>query len=127
MYNFKGFTEKANDVLNNAINISSSMGHTYVGTEHLLLALTEETSGIAGNTLQEAGVSSKELRSLIENTIGVGSKSVVTVDDFTPRTKRVMQGAVLLANRMGHGFVGTEHLLLAILSDNDSYSVKFSG
>ena len=125
MYNFKGFTEKANDVLNNAINISSSMGHTYVGTEHLLLALTEETSGIAGNTLQEAGVSSKELRSLIENTIGVGSKSVVTVDDFTPRTKRVMQGAVLLANRMGHGFVGTEHLLLAILSDNDSYSVKF--
>ncbi len=125
MYNFKGFTQKANDVLNNAISISSDMGHTYVGTEHLLLALAQESTGLAGAALQEAGVNAEELKNLIENTIGIGSKSVVSIDDFTPRTKRVMQGAVLLANRMGHGFVGTEHLLLAILSDNDSYSVKF--
>ena len=125
MYNFKGFTQKANDALNNAISISSHMGHTYVGTEHLLLALTEESDGIAGTVLEQAGVTSSELRKLIENTMGTGSPSVVTVDDFTPRTKRVMQNALLIANRIGHNFVGTEHLLLAILSDNDSYSVRF--
>ncbi|MDD6644651.1 MAG: ATP-dependent Clp protease ATP-binding subunit [Oscillospiraceae bacterium] len=125
MYNFNGFTQKANNVLNNAISISSHMGHTYVGTEHLLLALTEENDGIAGTVLAQAGVTSSELRKLIENTMGTGSPSVVTVDDFTPRTKRVMQKALLIANRIGHNFVGTEHLLLAILSDNDSYSVRF--
>ena len=125
MYNFNGFTQKANDVLNNAISISSHMGHTYVGTEHLLLALTEENEGVAGTVLTQAGITSSELRKLIENTMGTGSPSVVTVDDFTPRTKRVMQKALLIANRIGHNFVGTEHLLLAILSDNDSYSVRF--
>ena len=125
MYNFNGFTQKANNVLNNAISISSHMGHTYVGTEHLLLALTEENEGIASTVLAQAGVTSSELRKLIENTMGTGSPSVVTVDDFTPRTKRVMQKALLIANRIGHNFVGTEHLLLAILSDNDSYSVRF--
>ncbi|MCH5202277.1 MAG: ATP-dependent Clp protease ATP-binding subunit [Oscillospiraceae bacterium] len=125
MYNFKGFTEKANDVLNNAISLSSEMGHTYVGTEHLLLALAMESTGLASTVLAENGVSPYELRKLIENTIGVGATSVVTVDDFTPRTKRVMQKAVIIASRIGHSFVGTEHLLMAILSDNDSYSVKF--
>ncbi|MGN1131698.1 MAG: ATP-dependent Clp protease ATP-binding subunit [Ruminococcus sp.] len=125
MYNFNGFTQKANNVLNNAISISSHMGHTYVGTEHLLLALTEEGDGIASTVLTQAGITSAELRKVIENTMGTGSPSVVTVDDFTPRTKRVMQKALLIANRIGHNFVGTEHLLLAILSDNDSYSVRF--
>ena len=75
MYNFKGFTQKANDALNNAISISSHMGHTYVGTEHLLLALTEESDGIAGTVLEQAGVTSSELRKLIENTMGTGSPS----------------------------------------------------
>lgn len=125
MYNFKGFTQKANEALNNAIHISSLLGHTYVGTEHLLLAMAEEDAGVASTVLKESGVNSGELRKLIENTIGVGSQSVVTVEDFTPRTKRVMQQAVLIASRMGHGFVGTEHLLLALISDKDSYSVKF--
>lgn len=125
MYNFKGFTQKANDVMNSAIAISSQMGHTYVGTEHLLLALVEEGTGLAAAVLSDAGVKADELRDKIETTIGVGAPSVVTVEDFTPRTKRVMQKAVIIASRIGHSFVGTEHLLLAILSDNDSYSVKF--
>ncbi len=125
MYNFKGFTQKANDVMNSAIAISSQMGHTYVGTEHLLLALVEEGTGLAAAVLTDAGVKADELRNKIETTIGIGAPSVVTVEDFTPRTKRVMQKAVIIASRIGHSFVGTEHLLLAILSDNDSYSVKF--
>lgn len=125
MYNFKGFTQKANEVLNNAIKISSNMGHTYVGTEHLLLALAQNSDGLSGAMLKEAGLNPDELKNLIETTIGVGTQSVVTVDDFTPRTKRVMQKAMYIANRIGNNYVGTEHLLLAILSDNDSYSVRF--
>jgi ATP-dependent Clp protease ATP-binding subunit ClpC len=125
MYSFKGFTQKANAALNNAIYIASQMGHTYVGTEHLLLAMAEEDEGVASSILKEAGVDSTELRKLMENTIGVGTQSVLSVEDFTPRTKRVMQQAVVYASRIGHGFVGTEHLLMALISDTDSYSVRF--
>lgn len=125
MYSFKGFTQKANDILNMALTIASEMGHTYVGTEHLLLAIAESNSGLASTVLKESGLDSLELRTKIENTIGVGSQTVLTVEDFTPRTKRVMQNSVLIASRIGHGFVGTEHLLIALLSESDSYSVRF--
>lgn len=125
MYNFKGFTQKANDALNSAIKVASELGHTYVGTEHLLLALTQDKEGFASTILSQSGVKETDLRNAIEHTIGVGSKSVLSIEDFTPRLKRVMQKAVYIANRIGNNFVGTEHLLLAILSDNDSYSVRF--
>ena len=125
MYNFKGFTQKANDALNGAIKVASELGHTYVGTEHLLLALTQDKEGFASTILSQSGVKETDLRNAIEHTIGVGSKSVLSIEDFTPRLKRVMQKAVYIANRIGNNFVGTEHLLLAILSDNDSYSVSF--
>lgn len=125
MYNFKGFTQKANDALNDAIKVASELGHTYVGTEHLLLALTQDKEGFASTILSQSGVKETDLRNAIEHTIGVGSKSVLSIEDFTPRLKRVMQKAVYIANRIGNNFVGTEHLLLAILSDNDSYSVRF--
>ncbi len=125
MYNFKGFTQKANDALNGAIKVASELGHTYVGTEHLLLALTQDKEGFASTILSQSGVKETDLRNAIEHTIGVGSKSVLSIEDFTPRLKRVMQKAVYIANRIGNNFVGTEHLLLAILSDNDSYSVRF--
>lgn len=125
MYNFKGFTQKANDALNGAIKVASDLGHTYVGTEHLLLALSQDKEGFASTILSQSGVKETDLRNLIEQTIGVGSRSVVSIEDFTPRLKRVMQKALLIANKIGNNFVGTEHLLLAIISDNDSYSVRF--
>ena len=91
----------------------------------MLLALTQDKEGFASTILSQSGVKETDLRNAIEHTIGVGSKSVLSIEDFTPRLKRVMQKAVYIANRIGNNFVGTEHLLLAILSDNDSYSVRF--
>ncbi len=125
MYNFKGFTKKANDALNIAIEEAGNMGHTYIGTEHLLLSLIEEGTGVAATVLMECGLKADVLREKIKEAIGVGKRISLSPDDFTPRTKRVMQAAVLASSRIGHNFVGTEHLLIAILSEQDSYAVRF--
>ena len=125
MYNFKGFTQKANDALNIAISQASSMGHTYIGTEHLLLGLALEGSGVAAVVLKSSGLQGDNLTALIKSSVGVGNVTSLTPDDFTPRSKRVMQNAVMYSARIGHNFVGTEHLLMAILSEGDSFAVRF--
>ena len=125
MYNFKGFTEKANTALNLAVLCAQEMGHTYVGTEHILYGLVKEDTGVAAVVLNECGLSAEILENYIETNIGKGSKTILTPDDFTPRTKRVMQMAVLNSAKLGHNFVGTEHLLMSVLSETDSYAVRF--
>ncbi len=125
MYSFKCFTQKANEAMNLAIDGASKMGHTYIGTEHLLLGLLEEQTGVAAETLTECGLQADILKSKIETTIGKGTKTSLTPEDFTPRTKRVMQTAIITSAQVGHSFVGTEHLLVALLSERDSYAVKF--
>lgn len=125
MYNFKGFTEKANTALNIALESAQELGHTYVGTEHILLGLLKEGSGVASVVLSECGLDETTLYNHIVDCIGKGSMSVLTVDDFTPRTKRVMQMAVVNSAKMGHNYVGTEHLLISVLSERDSYAVRF--
>ena len=125
MYNFKGFTQKANTALNLSITCAQDMGHTYVGTEHILLGLLKENTGVAAVVLSDCGLDDITLYNHIADSIGKGAQTVLTADDFTPRTKRVMQMAVLNSARMGHNFVGTEHLLVSILSESDSYAVRF--
>ena len=124
MYYFKGFTKKANEALNIAIDEAGDMGHTYIGTEHLLLALMEEGSGVAATVLRNCGLDENVLRDKIREMIGTGERMSLSPDDFTPRTKHVMQAAVMTSAKIGHNFVGTEHLLIAILSEKDSYAVK---
>ncbi len=125
MYSFKGFTQKANDALNIAIEQAGGMGHTYVGTEHILLGLIMEGSGVAAATLTECGLSEQAMHDKIKEYVGVGERISLSPDDFTPRTKRVLQAAVVASARIGHNFVGTEHLLIAVLSEQDSYAVRF--
>ena len=125
MYEFKGFTQKANEAINLALKNASEMGHTYVGTEHLLLGLIEEGTGVAATVLEESGLTKEEYKEKIQESTGTGSKTVLTPEDLTPRTKRVMQMAMVISSRMGNSYVGTEHLLLAILSESDSYAVRF--
>lgn len=125
MYNFKGFTQKANTALNLSITCAQDMGHTYVGTEHILLGLLKENTGVAAVVLSDCGLDDITLYNHIADNVGKGAPTVLTSDDFTPRTKRVMQMAVLNSARMGHNFVGTEHLLVSILSESDSYAVRF--
>ncbi|MGN0502771.1 MAG: ATP-dependent Clp protease ATP-binding subunit [Ruminococcus sp.] len=125
MYEFRGFTQKANSALNLAIESAQDMGHTYVGTEHILLGLLSEGTGVAAAALEQCGVTGDALRDKISTTDGAGMKTTLTPDDFTPRTKRVLKAAMLASARMGNNYVGTEHLLLAVISESDSYAVSF--
>ena len=121
-YTFKGFTEKANKAMNLAIESAVRMGHSYIGTEHILLGLCKEQSGIAYTALRDSGVTVEKLESMMEFD---GSIVSLTPEDFTPRTKRVIQTAMAYSARSGSGYVGTEHLLLALLTDSDSYAIRF--
>ena len=125
MYRFNGFTQKANNALNLAIQSAEELGHTYIGSEHILLGLLREESGVAATVLKDLGLTADALEELMKQKIGSGMNSHLSTDDFTPRTKRILQIAVMEAARMGHNYVGTEHLLLALLEESDSYAVYF--
>ncbi len=125
MYEFKNFTQKANKALNLAMTCAGEMGHTYIGTEHLLLGLIKEGSGVAATTLSQAGLDADELENRIKETTGTGAPITLSPNDFTPRSKRVMQNAVIIASRLGSNYVGTEHLLFSIMQETDSYAYNF--
>ncbi len=125
MYEFRGFTHKANTALNLAVESAQDMGHTYVGTEHILLGLLKEGTGVAAAALSQCGVTEQALSDKISGVDGVAASTTLTPNDFTPRTKRVLKSAMLISARMGSGYVGTEHLLLAVISESDSYAVTF--
>ena len=124
-YNFNGFTERANFALNLAIDSAARMGHTYVGTEHLLLGLLKENNGAAATVLNENGITEENLQGLILTEIGRGNKTLLTPEHFTPRAKRVIESAIKEAGAEQKSYVGTEHILIGILSDTDNYATRF--
>ena len=124
MYSFRGFTEKANTALNMAIETAQNLGHTYIGSEHILAGLIKEGSGVAGQVLSESEITYTDLEQKIVEMVGRGIHSSVTPNDFTPRVKRILELSILQARKMGHNYVGTEHLLLALLSERDSVAVR---
>ncbi len=123
-YLFKGFTEKANVALNTAIEAAQELGHTYIGTEHLLLGLLSEGTGVAATVLAGRGITAAGYREKITESEAGGQFTHLAPEDFTPRTKRVMETAVMEARGMQQSFVGTEHLLAAILRDETSVAVR---
>jgi ATP-dependent Clp protease ATP-binding subunit ClpC len=125
MYRFNYFTQKASEVLNLAIKSAESFGHNYVGSEHILLGLVKEGSGVACSTLEDKGVTSEDIENFIKQNIGVGNPTRLTPDDFSPRSKRILDIAFQIARSMRNSFVDTEHLLLALLQEDDSYAVRF--
>ncbi len=126
-YNFNGFTAKANEALNSAISSAESLGHTYVGSEHLLLGLLRIGGGVASVVLEKNGVNAQKIEQLIRSQIGSGTPTKLSPDYFTPRAKRVIESAMSGCNSSGKKYVGTEHLLLGILSDGDNYAIRFLG
>ena len=125
MFQFQGFTEKANKALNLAVQSAEQFGHSYVGTEHVLLGLLQEGSGVAYAALTSCGVTADSIAQKIQANEYGGAPTRLTADAFTPRTKRVLRSAVSVAARVGSSYVGTEHLLIALVSDTDSYAVSF--
>lgn len=125
MYKFSYFTQKANEALNLAIKAAENFGHNYVGSEHILLALVKEEAGTAYTILNEKGITVDDIENFIKENIGVGSPTRLTPDDFTPRSKRVLDVSFKIARGMFRSFVDTEHILLALLQEGDSYAVKY--
>ncbi len=125
MYSFQGFTQKANIAVNMGIEIAQALGHTCVGSEHILLGLLKESSGVAAEALKSEGVTFENVLNMLREKVGEGSPIMLTINDFTPRAKRVLQVAMSERDNLGHSYIGTEHLLLAILEDEDSYAVSF--
>ena len=125
MFKFTGFTSKANDAVNIAIAKAETFGHTYIGSEHLLLGLLEEKSGVAYTALLYKNVSAEALTNVLLKTVGKGQPSRLAPTDITPRCRLILENAVLEAKKCYCPLVGTEHILLSILREKDSYAVKF--
>ncbi len=124
-YSFNGFTAGANKALNSAIEAAEYFGHTFIGSEHILLGLIRVGRGVAYELLTEKGIDDDTIADLIVNTIGIGNKTELTPEDFTPRAKRILQRALSGADKNNGNAVGTEYILLAILSESDNYAIRF--
>ena len=125
MYKFNGFTEKANKAINLAIEKAETMGHTYIGSEQLLLGILAEGSGAAAALLSANGVNEEKIAELLAEKVGEGLPTSLTPDDFTPRAKRILEMSIAAARSLSSGYVGTEHILLAIIEEGQSYAVGF--
>ena len=117
------FTNKAKKVIEISNNISIELGHNYIGTEHILYGLAKEGEGIAAKVLLNKGITPEKTVKKIEEIVGKGNEIEETLG-FTPRTKRILENAFLETKKIGSNFIGTEHLLLAILKESDCLAVK---
>ncbi len=118
------FTQRARRVLALAQEEAERMHHGYIGTEHLLLGLMREEGGVAGRVLRDLGVEQRRVQEMIERLAGSAGKTVgLTKIDLAPGTKRVLELAVDEARRMGHHYIGTEHLLLGLVRQNEGVAI----
>ena len=125
MFRFRGFSARANDAVNLAISQASLLGHTYIGSEHLLLGLLLEGGGNAAAALNQKGITPEALLELIIKTVGQGIQSKLSLSDMTPRCRRCLEHSFLECSKENGAMVGTEHLLMSLLKERDSYAVRF--
>lgn len=119
------FTEKAREAITLAHHAACEMGHGYIGSEHLLLGLIKEGSGVAAKELEKAGVTYEMVSNEIARIIGTGASLDQNSElSLTPRTKRILEISALEAQRLGHGYIGTEHILMAIIHDGDGVAAR---
>jgi len=116
------FTDDAQRVLSFAQEAALELGHDYVGTEHVLIGLTKVKNGVAAKALEELGIVTEDIFEAVEEQVGRGNKKATSIY-MTPRVKHVLELAVQVANRMNHNYVGTEHILLGLLSDGGGVAV----
>src|SRR5881628_2662564 len=116
---FDKFTERARKVLQLAQEEAQRFNHNYIGTEHLLLGLVREGEGVAARVLENMNVELAKVRTAVEFIIGRGDRPVVGEVGLTPRAKRVIELAIDEARRLGHNYIGTEHLLLGLIREGE--------
>ena len=116
------FTDDAQRVLSLAQEAALELGHDYVGTEHVLIGLTKVKNGVAAKALEELGLVTEDIFEAVEQHVGRGNKKATSIY-MTPRVKHVLELAIQVANHMNHNYVGTEHILLGLLSDGSGVAV----
>ncbi|MHB1151573.1 MAG: ATP-dependent Clp protease ATP-binding subunit [Eubacteriales bacterium] len=118
------YTQTAKNALNKSLELARELGHTYIGSEHILLGLLSEGEGVAAKITSGRGVTYEAARKMVEETMGTGEPSSVTPGDMTPRTKRIIENSAREAQKYGQNYIGTEHILLALIAEPDCVAVR---
>ena len=124
MFMFSRFTERAQQVLVLAQEEAKRLSHNFIGTEHLLLGLVREGSGIAARALQNMNVDLNRVRSEVERITPRGDKILFQGITYTPRAKRVVELSIEESQNLGHNYVGTEHILLGLLREGEGIAAQ---
>ena len=117
------FTARARKAIDLAGEIAKKLGHSYIGTEHILYGLAKEGSGVASKVLENQAIDAQKIKNDIIELIGEEMEIKETLG-FTPRTKRVLENSFVEAKKIGYDYIGTEHLLIGILREGDSIAVR---
>ncbi|MBR2876894.1 MAG: ATP-dependent Clp protease ATP-binding subunit [Clostridia bacterium] len=122
VYKFTGFTESANNALNYAVEAAENLGHTYIGSEHILLGLLFDTKTVSASMLTGRKITYKKVEEQIKKNVGVGIPTTLSPDDVTPKCRKIIENA-LNTSKSKKG-VGTEQLLLSLLKEQQSAGCK---
>ena len=117
MYKFSGFTEKANKALNTSISVAENFGHTYIGSEHILLGLLSDSKTVSASLLNSKKITLKKVEEQIKKNIGVGIPTSLSPEDVTPKCRKIIESA--LNTNIKKSGAGTEQLLYALLKDSN--------
>jgi len=121
---FERFTERARHVVVFAQEEARGFKHDYIGTEHILLGLLREEEGVAARVLGSLEITAEGVRAQIEQIVGLGEEAAVGQIPFTPRAKKVLELALREALSIGHNYIGTEHILLGLVRENDGVAAR---
>ena len=118
------FTVKAENALNRSVSLAEEYGHTYIGTEHVLLALAEDETSCAAIIMRKYKVTLDKISTAIKDYSGVGSQSRLSSKDTTPKCRRLLENSYKITRKYGSERIGTEHLLIAILDEKECVATK---
>jgi ATP-dependent Clp protease ATP-binding subunit ClpA len=121
---FERFTERSRQVVVLAQDEARALKHNYIGTEHLLLGLLREDKGLAARVLESLDITVEEVRAQVERVVGRGDEPLTGQIPFTPRAKKVLELALREALVLGHNYIGTEHILLGIIRENEGVAAR---
>jgi len=121
---FERFTERARQVVVLAQEEARALKHNYIGTEHLLLGLLREEEGVAARVLDSLQISTEEVRAAVVRIVGTGEEVATGQIPFTPRAKKVLELALREALSLGHNYIGTEHILLGLIREDEGVAAR---
>ena len=121
---FERFTERARQVVVLAQDEARALKHNYIGTEHILLGLLREEEGLAARVLESLDITVEEVRAQVARIVGQGDEVTTGQIPFTPRAKKVLELSLREALQLGHNYIGTEHILLGLVRENEGVAAR---